>query len=107
MNDKPKKDVKILFVNCCLRKNANTKLLPVGLGYVMTYFQKNDYKFTLLDIDINEYSDSYVEDYISNNETPDQALTSDLLSTIDTMTQKQLDPFMNRISAVIDFLEKK
>lgn len=68
LNDKPKKDVKILFVNCCLRKNANTKLLPVGLGYVMTYFQKNDYKFTLLDIDINEYSDSYVEDYISKNE---------------------------------------
>ena len=55
---KSKKDVKILFVNCCLRKNANTKLLPVGLGYVMTYFKKNDYDFTLLDIDINEYSDS-------------------------------------------------
>lgn len=48
-----------------------------------------------------------IEDYISNNETPDQALTSDLLKTMDTMTQKQLDPFMNRISAVIDFLEKK
>ena len=60
LNGKSKKDVRILFVNPCLRKNGNTKLLPVGLGYIMTYFRQNGYKFSLLDIDINEYSDSYM-----------------------------------------------
>ena len=68
LNGKSKNDVRILFVNPCLRKNGNTKLLPVGLGYIMTYFRQNGYKFSLLDIDINEYSDSYIENYISKNE---------------------------------------
>ena len=66
---KSKKDLKLLFVNPCLRpgKNGFTKLLPVGLGSVMTYFHENGYKFTLLDIDINEYDDVYVENYVKNN----------------------------------------
>ncbi len=58
---------KILFINPCLRPGGHTKLLPVGLGSVMTYFHENGYKFTLLDIDINEYSDDYVENYLKNN----------------------------------------
>ena len=62
-----KKDLKLLFVNVCLRPGGYTKFLPVGLGSVMTYFHENGYKFTLLDIDINEYDDEYVENYIKNN----------------------------------------
>ena len=48
-----KKDLKLLFVNPCLRPGGFTKLLPVGLASVMTYFREKNYKFTLLDIDIN------------------------------------------------------
>jgi radical SAM superfamily enzyme YgiQ (UPF0313 family) len=64
---KEKKDIKLLFVNPCLRPGGFTKVLPVGLASVMTYFHENDYDFTLLDIDINEYDDAYVENYIKNN----------------------------------------
>ena len=66
---KSKKGLRLLFVNPCLRlgKNSFTKLLPLGLASVMTYFDENGYKFTLLDIDINEYDDEYVENYIKNN----------------------------------------
>ena len=63
-----KKDLKVLFVNPCLRPGGFTKLLPVGLASVMTYFYEKKYKFTLLDIDINEYDDAYVENYIKNNQ---------------------------------------
>jgi|SaaInlStandDraft_2_1057019.scaffolds.fasta_scaffold03020_3 anaerobic magnesium-protoporphyrin IX monomethyl ester cyclase len=62
-----KKEAKILFVNPCLRKGAESKLPPVGLTYVMTMFKENGYDFSLLDIDINEFDDSYVEDYVKNN----------------------------------------
>ena len=62
-----KKDLKILFVNPCLRPGGFTKILPVGLASVMTYFKENGYEFTLLDADINEYDDEYVENYIKNN----------------------------------------
>ena len=65
--DKSKNDLKLLFVNVCLRPGGYTKFLPVGLSSVMTYFKENDYKFTLLDIDINEYDDVYVENYIKEN----------------------------------------
>ena len=60
-------DTKILFINPCLRPGGHTKLLPVGLGSVMTYFHERGYNFTLLDIDINEYDDEYVENYLKNN----------------------------------------
>ena len=64
-----KKDLKLLFVNPCLRPGSQgfTKLLPLGLASVMTYFESKGYRFTLLDIDINEFSDEYVENYIKNN----------------------------------------
>ena len=66
---KSKKDLRLLFVNPCLRtgKDSFTKLPPLGLASVMTYFESKGYNFTLLDIDINEYSDNYVENYIKNN----------------------------------------
>ena len=62
-----KKDLKLLFVNVCLRPGGYTKFLPVGLCSVMTYFKTKGYRSTLLDIDINEYDDEYVENYIKNN----------------------------------------
>lgn len=61
------KTMKILFINPCLRKNANYKILPVGLASVMTFVKRRGYDFDLLDIDINEYSDEYVESYIKEN----------------------------------------
>ena len=62
-----KKDLKLLFVKPCLRPGGFTKLLPVGLASVMTYFESKGYRFSLLDIDIDEFSDEYVENYIKNN----------------------------------------
>ncbi len=64
---KNKKDLKLLFVKPCLRPGGFTKLLPVGMASVMTYFESKGYDFTLLDIDIDEFSDEYVENYIKNN----------------------------------------
>ena len=64
---KSKKDLKLLFVNPCLRPGGYSKFLPVGLASVMTYFHKNGYEFSLLDIDLNEYDDVYVENYIKTN----------------------------------------
>ena len=64
---KAKNEVKLLFVNVCLRPGGYTKFLPVGLGSVITYFKTKGYDFTLLDIDINEYDDEYVENYIKAN----------------------------------------
>ena len=60
---KSKQELKLLFVNPCLRPGGYTKNPPVGLASVMTYFHENDYQFTLLDIDINEFDDDYVENY--------------------------------------------
>ena len=64
---KGKKDLKLLFVNSCLRPGGYSKALPVGIASVMTYFHENGYEFSLLDIDINEYDDEYVENYIKAN----------------------------------------
>ena len=62
-----KKDLKLLFINPCLRPGGHTKLLPVGLASVMTYFDERGYELELLDIDINDYDDEYVEKFIKNN----------------------------------------
>lgn len=68
MKPTSKEEMRLLFVNCCLRRNAPTKVLPMGLGYVLTYLHKQGYKnFDLLDADINDYDDAYVENYIQNN----------------------------------------
>ena len=57
----------MLFVNPSLRVNHHYKLLPVGLGMVMTYVSNNGYEFEFLDIDIDNLDDTYVENYISKN----------------------------------------
>ena len=62
-----KEETKILFINSCLRPGGHTKLLSVGLASVMTYFDERGYELELLDIDINDYDDEYVEKFIKNN----------------------------------------
>ena len=59
--------MKILFINPSLRRGAKTKLLPVGIGYIMTYVHENGYDFDLLDVDIDDLSDEEVETYIRKN----------------------------------------
>ena len=60
--------MKILFVNPSLRGGkAGHLFLPVGLGYIITYVKKHDYKFDLLDIDAGGYDDKYVEKYFAKN----------------------------------------
>lgn len=61
------KNLKLLFINPCLRKGASYKILPVGLASVMTFVNEHGYDFDLLDLDINEYDDAYVESFIREN----------------------------------------
>lgn len=57
--------VKLLFVNPCLRRHSPTKVLPVGLGYVMTYVHEHGYtNHDLLDIDIGDLDDEQVEAHL-------------------------------------------
>lgn len=60
-------NLRLLFINTCLRKNSAYKVLPVGLASVMTFVHQRGYNFDLLDLDINEYSDDYIENYIRGN----------------------------------------
>lgn len=60
--------MKLLFINPSLRLGSATKYLPVGLASVMTFIHEAGYAFDLLDIDINDYSDEYVEKFIVNHE---------------------------------------
>lgn len=59
--------MKILFVNPSLRPGSDHLFLPVGLGYVMTFVKKHGYNFDLLDIDVANYSNEYVEKYFMKN----------------------------------------
>jgi anaerobic magnesium-protoporphyrin IX monomethyl ester cyclase len=61
-------NMKILFINPCLRLGSEHKLLPVGLASVMTYIDVHGFDFDLYDIDINDYGDEKVEDFIKNNQ---------------------------------------
>ena len=61
------KNLKLLFINPCLRKGSSYKVLPVGLASVMTYVASRGYTFDLLDIDVHEYDDAFVEEYIKNS----------------------------------------
>ncbi len=57
----------MLFINPCLRKGVDTKMLPVGLAYVMTYVKSKGFDFDLLDVDAYDLSDDDVEHYLQNN----------------------------------------
>jgi len=59
--------MKIIFVNICLRKGFEHKMLPMGLAYVMTNVKKAGIKFDFLDIDLYEYSDEWLERYFAEN----------------------------------------
>ena len=59
--------MKILFINPSLRPGTTHVFLPVGLGYVVTYVKNYGYKFDILDIDAGNYSNEYVEQYLSKN----------------------------------------
>src|SRR5271165_785239 len=59
--------MKILFVNPSLRPTAPHRFIPVGLGYVMTAARDAGFGFDLLDIDIGDYDDAYVERYIQDH----------------------------------------
>lgn len=66
---KSKDELKLLFVNPCLRKNAPTKLLPIGLAHVMTFIKANGYNnINLLDVDIHEYEDDYIKRHIQTHQ---------------------------------------
>jgi len=62
-----KKNLKILIIIPSLRLNSPTKFLPVGVASVMTVLRQNGFDFDVLDIDINNYEDIYVENYINKN----------------------------------------
>jgi anaerobic magnesium-protoporphyrin IX monomethyl ester cyclase len=57
----------IVFINPSLRLGAPTKWLPVGVGSVMTFIKSHGYEFDLLDIDIHDHDDAYVEQYVSTH----------------------------------------
>ena len=59
--------MKLLFINISIRPDAAWKQFPVGLGYVMTAVKDAGFDFDFLDIDINSYSDQYVENFIAKN----------------------------------------
>jgi len=58
---------RVLFINVCLRKNGGLKILPIGLAYVMTLVRQHGFDFDLLDVDINEYDDAYVESFVRDH----------------------------------------
>lgn len=67
-NSKKHSELKLLFVNPCIRRNSHTKIVPIGLGYVVTFAHSQGFtNFDILDIDLHEYEDSYVEEYIQKN----------------------------------------
>lgn len=59
--------MRTLFVNTSLRPNAKIKYLPVGFAYVVTAARDAGFDFDILDLDINVYSDEYVEQYVQDN----------------------------------------
>jgi len=59
--------MKILFINPSLRLGSPSKFLPVGLGYIMTVVRDGGYDFDLLDIDLNNFENTYVEKYLRNH----------------------------------------
>ncbi len=64
----------ILFIIPSLRLGSANKQFPVGITSVMTFVQERGYQFDVLDIDINDYSDEYVENYLATH-TYDVILT--------------------------------
>ena len=56
--------MKILFINPSLRRSSQKKIFPLGLACLMTYVKKKGYDFDLLDVDLKNLSDEYVEKFL-------------------------------------------
>jgi len=56
--------MRLLFVNPCLRRDAQNRFLPVGLGYVVTAVKLAGFEFDLLDLDLLQLDDASVESYV-------------------------------------------
>ena len=54
----------ILVINLSLRPFSLVKAFPIGLGYIVSSMKNAGYKFDLLDIDANRFSDQQVEEFI-------------------------------------------
>jgi len=60
--------MKCLFINLSIRPDAQRRLLPVGLAYVMTAVKKAGFEFDLLDMDIDQLSSSDLHDFLADND---------------------------------------
>ena len=56
--------MKLLFINPALRRDSEKKIFPLGLSSVMTYVKHKGYDFDLLDVDLHDHDDEYVENFI-------------------------------------------
>ena len=59
--------LKLLFINPSLRLWSPTKYLPVGIGSIMTFVREHGFDFDLLDVDIYDHDDDFVENLIAEN----------------------------------------
>lgn len=59
--------MKVLLINISLRPNHNVKYLPIGLAYIATALEKSHIDFQIYDMDVNNYSYSDFEEYLSKN----------------------------------------
>ena len=58
---------RVCVINICIRPDAKSKIVPVGLGYVVTAMEKAGIKFDLIDMDINNYNAEDVEKIVKEN----------------------------------------
>lgn len=56
--------MKLLFLNPALRRDSLKKVFPLGLVGVMTYVKRQGYDFDILDVDLHNHDDEYVEDFL-------------------------------------------
>lgn len=60
--------MKILLINLCLRPESDIKIYPVGLGYVASSIYRAGYKLEILDIDIQRYSYTELENILRSKD---------------------------------------
>ncbi|EKD27646.1 MAG: hypothetical protein ACD_79C00647G0005 [uncultured bacterium] len=60
--------MKSVFINISLRPDAKRRIVPVGLGYVLTAVKKHNIEFDLIDMDINKLSMKDLEEILNKNQ---------------------------------------
>ncbi len=60
--------MRILVINIALRDNPTRKLLPIGLGYVVSAIHRAGYQFDLLDLDAKSMTPREIEHFVTTNE---------------------------------------